>query len=142
MAITFFDDSSNTGNQGNKPFLNEWLEENKNNKKTEFFIQEFKAVKSGKGYLVVTEEFNCFIWKNAKETKLLIEALQTYVTEPNLGRSLYVILKNPKKGEFNLGGDMALPMTWNAMGNGFTTLVNHASSQTEETSGNPFIPTP
>lgn len=142
MAIMFFHDESNSRNQGNKLFLNEWLEENKNNKATQFFIQEFKKVKSGKGYLVVTEDFNCFIWNNAKETKLLLEALQAYVKEPNLGRTLYVVLKNPKKGEFNLGCDMALPMTWHAMGNGYTTLLDHVSSQTDESSGNPFLPTP
>ena len=114
MAITFFDAQSNASNQGNKLFLNEWLEENKNNKTSQFFIQEFKKVKSGKGYLVVTEEFNCFIWSNAKETKLLL----------------------------NLGCDLGLPMTWDAMGNGYTTLLDHVSSQTNESSGNPFLPTP
>lgn len=142
MAITFFDDSASKNNQGQKLFLNEWLEENKNNKQTQFYIQEFVKVKSGKGYLVVTEQFNCFIWNNAKETKLLIEALETYVKEPNLGRTLYVILKSPKKGEFNLGADMELALTWHAMGNGFTTLLDHVSSQTSELSGNPFLPTP
>lgn len=142
MAITFFDESQNTGNQGNKLFLNEWLEENKGNKKTQFFIQEFRKVKSGKGYLVVTEEFNSFIWNNAKETKLLLEALEMYVKEPNLGRSLYLILKNPKKGEFSLGCDMELPITWLAMGNGYTTLESSVTSQTNESSGNPFLPTP
>lgn len=142
MAITFFDAENSSSNQGNKPFLNEWIEENKNNKTTQFFIQEFKAVKSGKGYLVVTEEFNCFIWKNSKETKLLLQALETYVKEPNLGRTLYVVLKNPKKGEFSLGCDLSLPMTWHAMGNGYTTLLDHVSLPTEELSGNPFLPTP
>lgn len=142
MAIKFFDDSASKSNQGSKLFLNEWIEENKTNKTTQFFIQEFIKVKSGKGYLVVTEQFNCFIWNNAKETKLLIEALESYVKEPNLGRTLYVVLKSPKKGEFNLGCDLELPMTWHEMGNGFTTLLDHVSSQTEESSGNPFLPTP
>ena len=142
MAIRFFDDSTSVSGQGNKPFLNEWLDENKANKKTQFFIQEFIRAKSGKGYLVVTEEFNCFIWKNSKETKLLLEALESYVKEPTLGRTLYVVHKSPKKPEFNLGCDLELPMTWHDMGKGFTTLLDHVPSEEQNQDSNPFLPTP
>jgi len=138
MPLTFFPENDSKGD-GSKQFLNEWLEENKNNKQKEFEIIAFTRVKSGKGYLVETDCFLAFMWKNQSLTKMLLEALEVYVNEPNKGRKLFVVLKNPKKQDFTLAADMDVEITWFNSGNGYTTLESDVSLQGDST-GNPLIP--
>lgn len=139
MALTFFEPKENPGN-GELPFLNEWLEQNPKNKKQEFLVREIIKAKSGKGYLVVTDDFCCFIWKNQPLTKLLIEAIEKWVKEPIEGYPIYVFLKKPNKQDFTLAADKSEPITWFASKNGYTTTeVNALSLEETVVDGNPFL---
>lgn len=139
MALSFFEPKQDTGS-GDTPFLNEWLENHPNNKKQQFLVREVIRVKSGKGYLVTTDDFSCFIWKNQALTKLLIEALEIWVNEPDKGYAVYVYLKNPKKSDFTLGADKDEPVTWFNSKNGYTTTESGlASPDSVVEGGNPFL---
>lgn len=140
MALTFFEPKENPGN-GEKPFLNEWLENNPKNKKKEFLITEIIRVKSGKGYLLVTDDFTCFLWKNQALTKLFIEALDFWVNNSNVGYCCYVVLRNPSKQDFTVAADKEQETTWFNLKNGYTTSEENANLTEEriDTGGNPFL---
>lgn len=138
--LKFFEEESSSGN-GSLEFLNDWLVENPKNKKKEFLITEIKRVQSGKGYTVSTTDFNVFLWKNAKITKLLLEALDHYVNKSKFGYELYVVLKHTNKAEFQIAADEESKITWFTSKNGFTTSEENATSQEEvDTNVNPLIP--
>lgn len=139
MALSFFEPKEQSGN-GEKPFLNEWLEANPKNKKQQFLITEVIRVKSGKGYLVITDEFSCFIWKNQALSKAFISALEFWTENPDKGYPCYVFLKNPTKQEFTLAADKDQETTWFVSKNGFTTTESDANSQDSVVEdGNPFL---
>lgn len=139
MALTFFEPKENTGN-GETLFLNEWIEKNPKNKKQQFLVKEIIRVKSGKGYLVVTDEFSCFIWKNQALTKLLMEALEVWTNNPQTGYALYVYLPSPTKNDFTMASDKEEVTTWFVSKNGYTTLELDAISREGDQSGdNPFL---
>lgn len=141
MALKFFEPEESNGN-GSLDFLNDWLVENPKNKQKEFLITEVKRVQSNKGFIVSTEKFNVFMWKNAKLTKMLIEALEHYVNESKFGYELYVVLKSPTKADFSIAANDETKISWFTSKNGYTTSEDNASSQEEVvTTGNPLIPT-
>jgi hypothetical protein len=137
MALKFFDEASST--TGTIPFLNDFIKKSKNNKTQQFEVTEIKRVKSDKGYLVVTEKFQCFIWKNSKITKQLIEALDFYINSDK-GYSIVVYLPDPKKDDFKLAVDFDKEVTWFTSGNGYTTIPVDASYQDIDPDKNPFLP--
>lgn len=140
MALKFFDEESSNGT-GSLDFLNDWLVENPKNKKKEFLVTEIKRVQSGKGYTLSTTDFNVFLWKNAKLTKMLLEAFDYYVNKAGWGYELYVVLKNPTKAEFSIAADEESKITWFSSKNGYTTVEENATSQeTVDTTVNPLIP--
>lgn len=140
MALKFFEPEESNSN-GSLDFLNDWLVENPKNKQTEFLITEVKRVQSNKGFIVSTEKFNVFMWKNAKLTKMLVEALDHYINESKFGYELYVVLKKPTKADFSIAANDESRITWFTSKNGYTTLEENAISQDEvETTGNPLIP--
>jgi hypothetical protein len=139
MPLTFFEPKASTGS-GDTPFLNEWIEKNPKNKETQFLVKEIKKVTSGKGYLVVCDDFQGFIWSNQKLTKLLIEALEIWINESKDGYALFLILSKPNKPEFTLACDKDIPVTWFASKNGFTTTASDAISHGDAVvDGNPFL---
>lgn len=141
MALKFFE-PEDTNSNGSLDFLNDWLVENPKNKQKEFLITEVKRVQSNKGFIVSTEKFNVFMWKNAKLTKMLVEALDHYINESKFGFELYVVLKSPTKADFSIAANDETRITWFASKNGYTTSEESAISQEEVvTTGNPLIPT-
>lgn len=139
MALQFFEPKKETGS-GDTPFLNEWLESNPKNKETTFLVKEIASVQSGKGYRVICDSFQGFIWKNQKLTKLLIEALEVWIKERENGYALFLVLNDPKKPDFTLACDKDIPVTWFASKNGYTTTESSVPSHTETPEGgNPFL---
>ena len=61
------------------PFLDEYIETNHPKLPILSEVQEVIFVKSGKGYLIVTELFSVFVWKRSKLATTLIEALTIYL---------------------------------------------------------------
>lgn len=94
-------------------------------------------VQSGKGYLAVTEDFTYFIWKNSKETKLLVEALKVYVKEPNKGHPIYLVRKKVTDERLSLAADLDTEITWFEGKGVYTT--SEESSSSEKTMENPFL---
>lgn len=139
MALTFLNDDSENVSSGEKLFLNDWTKENPKNKKVQHLVTEVRLVQSNKGYLIETDYFLAFIWKNAKVTKQLIEALEHWVNNPDTGYALYLIQDKPTSSNFKLATDKEEPFTWYAKKNGFSTIQVDSSLDITETGGNPFI---
>lgn len=137
MTLKFFDEASPSS--GQLPFLDDFVKDNQNSKVKQYSVCEIKRVRSDKGFLVSTNKFSCFVWKNSALAKQLIQALEHYV-ETAKGYDLVVYLPNPKKADFKLAADFDSPTTWFASKNGFTTLESESASQVETQGGNPFIP--
>ena len=137
MALKFFDDANPTS--GQLPFLDEFVKNAKNLKQDTYQVSEIRRVQSDKGYLVVTEKFTCFIWKNAKTTKQLIEALDFYINSDK-GYAVCVFLPDVKKSEFRLGVDFDTEVTWFTSKNGFTITQEESNSAAIDGTSNPFLP--
>lgn len=137
MPLSFFESVEDNGS-GELLFLNDWIKENPKPKKKEFELIELKAVKSGKGLIGITTDFQIFLWKNSKLTKQLLEALDVWVNlEPDTGFKLVVVLEPKLKDGYKIGADKDVKVTWFQMGNGYTTLGVNAFSQ--ESDLNPFL---
>lgn len=136
MALTFFEDTSSTA--GELPFLNEFIKKAKNLKTQQYEVKEIKKTRKDKGYLVITDRFSCYIWKNAKEAGQLIEALDLYINGGK-GYAIFVYLPDPKKDDFKLAVDFEQERTWYAGKNGYTTTLELASITTVDGT-NPFLP--
>lgn len=137
MALTFFESQEDNGT-GELLFLNDWLKENPKTKEKIFEVTEFKAVKSGKGFMGITNSFQVFIWKNSKIAKMLVEAMNVWINiEPDTGYKVVIALEPKSKEGYKLGVDKDHKVTWFQMGNGYTTLELNAYS--EESDLNPFL---
>jgi hypothetical protein len=136
MSKSFFDDDS-SNNAGEKLFATEYLAANKKELNREFTVQEIVLARSGKGYMVHTEYFVCWLWKKAKLTQMLLEALKAYSSTSH-GYHLFVLLTNENKDCFKIGCNTELETRWYDLGNGSYSLTPLNSSSTE--GGNPFLP--
>lgn len=137
MPLTFFESKEDNGT-GELLFLNEWLEKNPKPKSKEYDVTEVKAVKSGKGYLLITNDFQTFLWKKSKLTQMLLQAFEVWINiEPDSGFRLVIVLDPKSKDGYKVAADKETKVTWFTMGNGFTTTEESAYS--EETDLNPFL---
>jgi hypothetical protein len=137
MALTFFESLEDNGT-GELEFFNEWVKANPKPKSKEFVVTEIKAAKSGKGYMLVTTDFQIWLWKKQKLAVMLLQALDVWVNkEPDTGFNLIVVLDPKGKDGYKVAVDKEQKVTWFTMGNGFTTLEQSAYS--EETDLNPFL---
>lgn len=110
MAIKLFESPHGTFVQ--KPFLKEWIEKNPSAIGKPCLITKVRLSKKGTGYLVETEDFNCFLWVNARNTKSFVEAI-THYSELGEGPSFVVV--PDKNGESQLGIDDEIQcfFSWN-----------------------------
>lgn len=136
MALNFFEDS--TSSNGSLDFVNDYLEENPKEHGKIFEVTEFKLASSGKGYLLYTDKFMCFLFKNAKLTKQVIEALEYYCSQPN-GYAFFVQLDKGHKQKFKLAVDPEEPRTWFNSKNGFTQQSIDTGEGVEIPQSNPFL---
>lgn len=136
MPKTFFEDSSSVLD-GDKLFATEYLAANKRDLDKEFTVTEIILAKSGKGYMVHTEYFICWLWKKSKLTGMLIDALKVYVSTSK-GSHLFVQLTNKNKDCFVIGANTDLECRWYEVGNDSYSLMPLDISSTE--SENPFLP--
>lgn len=137
MAIKFFDDEP-SGN-GSLPWAKEYLEENPKENKKSFPVEEISRVQSDKGYMVRTDKFMCFLFKNQKTTKQLLEALKYYCDSQD-GYQVVCVLDKASKNSVRIGVDFDVPTSW------FTSGNDRYSTQEldwgVDTNGreNPFLP--
>lgn len=136
MPKTFFEDSSSNGD-GDKLFATEYLAANKKEIDREFTVTEILLARSGKGYMVHTENFICWLWKKQKLTTMLIEALKTY-TETSRGCHIFVQLTNKNKDCFVIGANTDVECRWYDLGNESYSLTPLTISST--VNENPFLP--
>jgi len=137
MALKFFDDTSS--NSGSLPFLQDFIKKAKSLKQDTYPVVEITRVRSDKGYMVKTEKFMCFLWKNQKITGQLIEALEFYI-ESGKGYEICVFLPDVKKDDFKLGVNFEQEVTWFTSKNGFTTTQEESVCQGINPDKNPFLP--
>lgn len=135
MALQFFD---STPDSNDLLFINDWITENPKNKQKEFEIESIMAVKSGKGYLIKTDRFMVFLFKNQAIAKKLVEALKVYTREELSGYKLVVFLPKPNKPDFRLAADKETKVTWYEAGNGYSTS-SELSASLAEAQANPFL---
>lgn len=137
MALTFFESNEDNGN-GELEFFGDWIKKNPKPKNKEFVVTEMKAAKKGNGYMLITTDFQIWLWKKQKLTQLLLEAFNVWVNiEPDTGFSLMVVIDSKAKDGYKVAVDKEHKVTWFTMGNGYTSMEQSAYS--EETDLNPFL---
>lgn len=137
MAIKFFDDEP-TGS-GLLPFAKEYLEENPKENKKEFLIEEIWRVQSDKGYMVRTDKFLSFLFKNQKTTKQILEALK-YYCEKQDGYALVCVLDKSAKNSVKIGVDFDKPTSWFTSGNERYSTQESDWGADINGNENPFLP--
>lgn len=135
MALQFFEKSD--GNSTDLEFANDFLKANPRENGKQFVVREIIRVQSGKGFMLRTDYFNCWLWKKSEIAKQLMEALEVYVSSSQ-GYSLFAVLDNSIKDGFKLAVDTDYTVRWYSMGNGSYSLTQ--SNITSMESGNPFLP--
>jgi hypothetical protein len=89
-------------NDSELPFLNEWLEICAEDQDGNLFVSEcFYKVKSGKGYMIATSEFNCFVWSKSKTTDYILMCLIVAIEERK-PLDIVVQVDRTKKGYFQI----------------------------------------
>lgn len=137
MALHFFDDES-TGN-GSLPFASDYLEEHPKANGKEFEVKELYRTQSNKGYMLITDCFSGFLFKNQKLTKQLLEALQLYCDKQD-GYALIAVLDKSAKNKFRLAVDFEKPRSWFTRGNEHFVTSESGLELKEVPKGNPFLP--
>lgn len=94
------------------PFYDDWRKKQSFKSKKYYIATEFKQVKSGKGYMLKTTDFTQFYWGNQSTTKQLLEAFKVYLTRPEEGYELIVVVDPDKKIEPLLAANKDKSVTW------------------------------
>lgn len=136
MKLQFFDSDASAKEI---IFLEDWITKNPKNKTKNFVVTKVSKVRSGKGYLLHTEAFCVFIFKNSRLAKDLVEALQVYVSSPEGGYSLVIHLPKPTDKGYMIAADKDDRVTWYEAGNEYTTLEESATLNQGQPQGNPFL---
>lgn len=97
-------------------------------------IHTVKLAKSGKGYMLYTQEFLCWLFKKEKTATQLIEALEYYVKVGG-GFQLVVQLDKKAKSSVKYGVDRDRSATYFPLGKGFSVY----EEESENPSENPFL---
>lgn len=134
MAIQFFEEAYSHGIDLDfaKDYLSNFPKENG----ASYNVSEIVLAASGKGYMIKTDRFICWLWKKQSTAKMLIEALEKYVEE-GYGYMVVAVLDKDAKDGYKLGIDPEQPCNWFGKGKKFTVIEDTFSSQ--ETTQNPFF---
>lgn len=135
MAIEFFNTESTATNP--QLFFNEWIKEQKGKVEGKAYeVKEIKRAKSGKGYMLATDHFNCWIWSNSTLAKHLLEALEVWVNK-GIGYKLIVEIHKNSKDGYLIGVDKDVNYTWFQASGKYSTSEGVLSTDGE--SGNPYL---
>jgi len=137
MAIQFFE--TEEVNQ-DLEFLNDWIKKNPKALGKAFFVDSITAVKSGKGYLLSTDNFNVFIWKKASILIPLFEAIEHYINEGN-GYAIVIQPDAKAKDGYLLGADFEICSYWSKKsGSYYSSVTRPITGQSTMEDTNPFLP--
>lgn len=136
MALTFFDDVPLSSDD--LEFYGDWVKGLKASvlkTKPQYEVIEILKAKSGKGYLVKTTDFACWLWKKQKLTNQLIEALESYCK--NGGYSLFVVAITDKQDGYRIACDKEMSSLWYTDGKKYSKEA--IPEEQQETGENPFL---
>lgn len=136
--LQFFTDESNSLEI---PFLNDYLKKPENRKAdgTLHDVTEIIYASSGKGYVIKTERFMCFLWKNSKVTKQILDALNFYWEQGN-GYVFVVRIEMKTKNQFSLGVDFERTSYWQKKEENYFSSLNPVEDIPLMENSNPFLP--
>lgn len=134
MPIQFFNTESGTA--GECPFINEYLEKNKVKGNPIFDVDDVTLATSGKGYMLRTQAFQVWLWKNSSVAKQLVEALDIWVAK-GIGYNLIIQIDSKAKDGYLIGTDKDKQVTWFNVGKKYSTSELSVSTPTGD--GNPFL---
>lgn len=79
-----------------------WLSEVKDPKSQ--VVLQVKTTSSTKGIILVTEEYECFLFNSSKEKRFLLQALEVWINNPEgFGKEIIVIPTKTARSGFELG---------------------------------------
>ena len=86
-------------------------------------VLELKSSPSGKGWIVVCDGFDCFLWSNDKRLKHLLTAIAVWI-DGGVGVQLQVTRRSTDDKTFEISkkmkGKEAIPVQWRHTQNGYT----------------------
>jgi hypothetical protein len=100
-------------------------------------VQELKSSPSGKGWILVCDGFDCFLWSTDKRLKHLLTAIAVWI-DGGVGCQLQVTRRSVDDKGFEIGKKMkgkdSIPVVWRHTQHGYTCREMEV-----ETDTNPFL---
>lgn len=109
MAIKFFSNDS-VELSAERPFVEEFVKQNPSKVGEVYQVNQVRLTRKGNGYLLETDDFLLFLFKNKPITQQLIGGLDLYQRSGN-GYKLFIQLAG-KAPYFQLGFDAEKPCYW------------------------------
>jgi len=135
--LTFFEETESSSSE--ILFYGDWASSQKKLPKEPFLIESIKKTKKGKGYMVHTSAFVCFLYKNNKLTKMLMEAIETFCAN-GTGNSLYIVPISKEKDGFKIAADKTTPCNWYSNQKEYSVFpLMDLPDEYDIGQGNPFV---
>lgn len=100
-------------------------------------LLELKSSPSGKGWILVCEGFDCFLWSSDKRLKHLLTAIAVWI-DGNVGIRLEVTRKSLDDRNFEIGKKLekknSIPVIWRHTPTGYS-----CKDLEESNDNNPFL---
>lgn len=136
MAVKLFGTESSS--YVSKDWLNDWVESNKSNCGKPYRIEKIVLSKKGNGYLLETEAFCHFIWKNNSTTKSFIEAVSFYA-EKLEGPAFVVVPQRDGTGILGLDDEVSCFFSKRAGGYYISDFPQETEEEDFSSPLNPFL---
>lgn len=86
-------------------------------------VIELKASHTGKGWIIVCKEFDCFLWSSDKRLKQLLTAIAVWI-DGGVGCQLQVTRRSTDDKNFEISkkmkGKESIPVQWRHISNGYS----------------------
>jgi len=137
MALVYFENVDQSEQE--LPFLNKLPELDSLEDGEQYICKEIFRTKTG-GLLVKTDFFMLYYDGKSKLAKLLLEALENYITNKGEGYIIFAVIAKKSKNRAVLAADFEKPARWQGKEGNYTLQEDGSASDWSETA-NPFIPT-
>lgn len=139
MAVRMF--GSDSPSYVEKQWLNDWVVSNKKLCGNPYRIEKIVLSKKGNGYLIETEAFCHFIWKNNKVTAMFMEAVSFYA-EKGEGPAFVVVPRADGKGDLGMDDEISCFFSQKAGGYSISDFPVEENPENSTSPLNPFLRAP
>lgn len=134
--LVFF---SSDSKKSSLPFYDDWRKKQNFKENKYYVVTDIRLVKSNKGYMVQTTDFAVFLWSNSSLCKMIIEALKAYISRPEEGYELIIVVDKDKAKEYKIAANKEKKVSYFYSKKIEAYSITEFESDSEESSTNPLL---